>query len=378
VRRRALLVGWHGGGNTPPLLAAGSLLRSANFEVIVLASDEVRREATRAGFDRVPFLSAPPPETHLPFERVAMKMMATAAGADIAADMLATLAQVRPALAVVDCMLPAAIAACERARTPCVSLVHFAYGHARAQMLDGASAWTTDRTQLDDTRCALGLAPTRSDVAAWESPDLLLVTAPLWFDTPTPLPANVIHAGPLGFRRQSHTPRRPRALVLVSFSTTQMRGQREVVQRVCDAVASVDVDAILTLGPALVASDFDLPDNVTAIDSAEHEVLLGSAAAVITHGGLGTTLRSLAHGLPLLLIPLGRDQHFNAGRVVELGAGIRLSPDTDRGRILAAVKAVLTDNPLAKEARRLAARIRAEDPDGTALTAMLSVANARS
>jgi UDP:flavonoid glycosyltransferase YjiC (YdhE family) len=376
VKRRVLLVGWHGGGNTPPLLAAGSLLRSANFEVIVLASEEVRREATRAGFGGVPFRFAPPPETHLPFETVATRMMATAAGADVAADMHATLAQVRPALAVVDCMLPAAIAACERERTPCVSVVHFAYGHARAQMLEGARAWTTDRTQLDDTRRTLGLAPTRSDVAAWESPELLLVTAPQWFDAPTPLPANVIHAGPLGFRRQSHTPRTQRPLVLVAFSTTQMRGQRDVVQHVCDAVASVDVDAILTLGPALDASDLDLPDNVTAIDSADHDVLLGSAAAVITHGGLGTTLRSLAHGLPLLLIPLGRDQHFNARRVVELGAGIRLSPDADRGSIRAAVKAVLTDDPLAKAAQRLAARIRADDPDGTALTAMLSVAEA--
>jgi hypothetical protein len=185
VKRRALLVGWHGGGNTPPLLAAGSLVRSANFEVVVLASEEVRREATRAGFGGVPFRSAPPPETHLPFETVATKMMATAAGADVAADMVATLAQVRPGLAVVDCMLRAAIAACERA------------------------------------------------------------------------------------------------------------------------------------------------------------------------------------------------QHFNARRVVELGAGIRLSPDPDRGSIRAAVKAVLTDAPLAKAAQRLAARIRAEDPDGTALTAMLSVAVAR-
>jgi UDP:flavonoid glycosyltransferase YjiC (YdhE family) len=81
------------------------------------------------------------------------------------------------------------------------------------------------------------------------------------------------------------------------------------------------VDGILTLGPAVSPEAIRVPRNVEAIPSADHDQLLPRCAAVVTHGGLGTTLRSLAHGTPPLVLPLGRDQDFNAERVVELGAG---------------------------------------------------------
>jgi UDP:flavonoid glycosyltransferase YjiC (YdhE family) len=103
-----------------------------------------------------------------------------------------------------------------------------------------------------------------------------------------------------------------------------MQGQVALIQRVCDAIAGQAVDAILTLGPAVSAEAIRVPRNIEASPYADHDQLLSRCAAVVTHGGLGTTLRSLAHGTPLLLLPLGRDQQFNAGRVVELGAGICL------------------------------------------------------
>jgi hypothetical protein len=54
-------------------------------------------------------------------------------------------------------------------------------------MLRGAGAWTTDRAQLDITRSGLGLEPTRDDLAAWESAELLLVTVPKWFGSWRPI-----------------------------------------------------------------------------------------------------------------------------------------------------------------------------------------------
>jgi hypothetical protein len=74
--------------------------------------------------------------------------MALAAGLEIALDVRDVLAELRPKLAVVDCMLPAGLAAGEAMGTPTVSLVHFPYGLARTQMLRGSGAWTTDRSQL--------------------------------------------------------------------------------------------------------------------------------------------------------------------------------------------------------------------------------------
>jgi hypothetical protein len=106
-----------------------------------------------------------------------------------------------------------------------------------------------------------------------------------------------------------------------------MQGQVALVQRVCDAIAGEEADAILTLGPAVSAGAIRVPGNVEAVPYADHDRLLPRCAAIVTHGGLGTTLRALAHGKPLLLLPLGRDQQFNARRVVELGASIRLPVD---------------------------------------------------
>jgi UDP:flavonoid glycosyltransferase YjiC (YdhE family) len=63
------------------------------------------------------------------------------------------------------------------------------------------------------------------------------------------------------------------------------------------------------------------------------------------------------------MLPLGRDQHFNATRVAELGAGIRLSADATAGRVAAAVTTLLSDPSYASTAMRLAKRIADDDAE---------------
>jgi UDP:flavonoid glycosyltransferase YjiC (YdhE family) len=92
-------------------------------------------------------------------------------------------------------------------------------------------------------------------------------------------------------------------------------GQAALIDRVCEAAAGLDLDAVLTLGPAVDRDAVRVPDKVEVVGFADHDSLMPDAAAVIGHGGLGTVLRALAHGVPQLLLPLGRDQAFNAGRV---------------------------------------------------------------
>jgi UDP:flavonoid glycosyltransferase YjiC (YdhE family) len=103
---------------------------------------------------------------------------------------------------------------------------------------------------------------------------------------------------------------------------------------------------------------------------ADHDALLSTCGAVVTHGGLGTTLRALAHGVPLVLLPLGRDQGFNAARVDELGAGIQLDARASAAAIGHAVDDVLSDPRYAAAAAELAARIAADEPDATAAQAL--------
>jgi MGT family glycosyltransferase len=246
-------------------------------------------------------------------------------------------------------------------------------------MLNGAGAWTTDRRQLDATRRALGLAPTESDVGAWESTDLLLVTAPRWFDAPSStFPRNVVHAGPLGVNLPTSEPqRRQRPFVLLAFSTTVIEGQEHLVQRTCDAIASLPVDALLTLGPSIEASELRLPTNVTAVAHVDHDRVLPETSAVVTHGGLGTTLRALAHGIPLVLAPLARDQHFNARRVCAFGAGLQLDADAATSELRSGVESVLRDGRFAEAAKRAAQRVVSDQPDRVATEAMRRLAATR-
>jgi UDP:flavonoid glycosyltransferase YjiC (YdhE family) len=369
---RALVITWVSGGNLPPLLAAASLLDRRGHEVTILGSGETRDAARRLGLDVIGYGRSPDPDTDVAFEAQAELMMASAAGAEIALDADHALAGLRPDLAVVDCILPAAIAAARARGTPTVSLVHFLYGLARTQMLQSGGGWTTDLHTLAETHRVIGLAPPSDGLSAWEAPELVLVTAPRWLDVDYDAPTNVLHAGPLsvGFR----SPRRARAgarqRVLLTFSTTVIEGQTALIDRVCEAVAGLDVDAVLTLGPAVDRDAVLVPDSVEVLAFADHDRLMPSCAAVIGHGGLGTVLRALAHGVPQLLLPLGRDQAFNAGRVEQLAAGIRLPTDATPERIRIALRALLTDPRFRASAARAARRIAADEPDRTAAEAL--------
>jgi UDP:flavonoid glycosyltransferase YjiC (YdhE family) len=364
---RIAVVTWAPGGNLPPLLAVVALLAARGHHVTVLASSATRPAAERAGFDVRTYGHAPEPETRVAFERQAGAMMAIAAGLEIARDVCDMLTGERTELAVVDCMLPAGLAAARATGTPAASLVHFLYGLARRQMVRDGGGWTTDLHTLNATHRALGLAAARDGLSAWEAPELLLVTAPRWLDVALDYPPHVIHAGPLAIdaRTAARTDR-----VLLSFSTTVMEGQLQTIQRVCDALATTAPRAILTLGPALEATALRIPETIEITPWADHDELLRTCAAVITHGGLGTTLRALAHGVPLLFLPLGRDQAFNAARVTELGAGIALAPDASPADIRSALDALLHDRSYYAAAASVAARIASDEPDRRAVEAL--------
>jgi UDP:flavonoid glycosyltransferase YjiC (YdhE family) len=355
------------------MLAAASVLDRRGHAVAVLASGATRAAAERLGFEVARYRRGPDPDVTIAFEAQADRVMATMAGAEIALDVRQVLDELRPDLAVVDCMLPAAIAAGLATGTPTVSLVHFLYGPARTQMLRHGGGWTTDLRSLAATHRMLGLAPASDGLSAWEAPDLVLVTAPRWLDVGCDAPANVLHAGPLGVAVRPQEPRRAgteRPRLLMTFSTTVMEGQAALIDRVCETVAGLDLDAVLTLGPAVGRDAVVVPDNVEVVASAEHDRLLPDSAAVISHGGLGTVLRALAHGVPQLLLPLGRDQAFNAGRIEQLAAGIRLAADASPGRIRAALRRLLTDPRFPAAAAGLARRVAADAPDRTAAEAL--------
>jgi UDP:flavonoid glycosyltransferase YjiC (YdhE family) len=123
---------------------------------------------------------------------------------------------------------------------------------------------------------------------------------------------------------------------------------------------------VLTLG-GLSFARLTTRENVKTLSFANHDELFPQCEAIDTHGGLGTVLWVMVHGVPLLLLPLGRDQHINAGRVVELGAGTQLAHDATTEEIRVAL-GTLTAAPSSREAAvGAAARIAADRPDREAV-----------
>ena len=153
-----------------------------------------------------------------------------------------------------------------------------------------------------------------------------------------------------------------RPLVLVGFSST-FQDQAPVLQRVVDALASLPVRAVVTLGQQLDEGTVTGTDNVAVVASAPHGQLLEEAALTISHCGHGTTLKTLAAGRPMVCLPMGRDQNDTAARVVHAGAGTRLRPTASSRRIRTAVTEVLDDPAYARAARSLARDIAAEQED---------------
>ena len=174
-----------------------------------------------------------------------------------------------------------------------------------------------------------------------------------------PLPANVRYVGPQVEPVASD--RRPaasdRPLVLVSFSTTY-QAQEPVLAKVGAALGTLPVRALLSTGP--VKLDGPVPGNVEITTWIPHTEMLPGASLVVTHAGMGTVMASLAHGVPLVCLPMGRDQDDIAARVVHAGAGLRLSPKADQATIAAAVRDALASPAMADNAQRLARAMRQE------------------
>jgi MGT family glycosyltransferase len=150
-----------------------------------------------------------------------------------------------------------------------------------------------------------------------------------------------------------------RPLVIVSFSSTYM-AQEQVLTRAIDGLSRVDARVLVTTGPTIDPASFRSGDNTTVVRSAPHAQLFPGTAVVVTHAGMGTVTRALAAGVPLVCIPMGRDQHDVAARVVYPGAGVRLRPSAKPDAIRAAVELVIREPGFRTAAARIGASITAD------------------
>jgi MGT family glycosyltransferase len=112
-----------------------------------------------------------------------------------------------------------------------------------------------------------------------------------------------------------------RPLVLVTTSS-EFQDDGQLVRTALDALAEEDVDVVATM-PATELSG-DVPANARVERFIPHTPVLGRAACAVTHGGAGATQKALASGVPVCVVPFGRDQLEVARRVEIADAGTRL------------------------------------------------------
>jgi sterol 3beta-glucosyltransferase len=156
--------------------------------------------------------------------------------------------------------------------------------------------------------------------------------------------------------------------IYVGFGSMISRKPEEATRITLDALALSGQRGVVATGWGAV-SQSDLPDEVFLIESIPHDWLFPRMAAVVHHGGAGTTGAGLRAGVPSIVVPFGGDQPFWARRVKALGVG----PDPiPRKRLTAAglaraVRVAVTDESMRKRAAALGETIRAEDGVGNAI-----------
>ncbi|MEX2584161.1 MAG: glycosyltransferase [Gemmatimonadota bacterium] len=421
--RSYLFVTFEGGGNIPAVLGPVRRLTARGHTVRVLTEPSVRAEVERAGARFIPFArhftrkdrteemigdweaKSPVGRLRRAFDRVVFgpaRIVAEETHGAIEAE--------RPDVVVADVMMPGALIAAEAAGIPRVVLFHMpeylpgtgrpAAGPGflpRTDLLGRVRDGVLTRLFLrqlgaylghfNEARTALGLAPLaagRDLLDEYHRADLRLIQTSREFDFPiVPPPANVRYVGPVlddpdwtGEWRNPWGADDTRPLVVASLSST-FQNQRDVLQRIITALGTLDIRGLVTLGPCMAGERFDTPNNVVAVASASHTQVFPHASAVVTHAGHGTVMRALANGLPLLCLPMGRDQDDNAARVFARGVGLRLRPSAKPRRIADAVRRLLEEPGFAENAERLGRVIEADQAADLAVQELEAVGAGR-
>ena len=140
-------------------------------------------------------------------------------------------------------------------------------------------------------------------------------------------------------------------LVYISLGT--IINERPDFYRNCiDALREEPVDVIISCGKALDPKSLgDLPGNVKVYPYVDQLDVLAKTGVFITHCGMNSVSESLYMAAPMVLYPQTNEQQAVAGRVTDIGAGVKLTDDTAAG-IRAAVKKILGNDSYAKAAEK--------------------------
>jgi len=204
-------------------------------------------------------------------------------------------------------------------------------GRARDFAVGGAVRWLINRnlSRLNALRGRVGLPGLAhmSDQGR-TAPLVLYYTAVPFEYACAARPESVVMLGP-GLWEPPSTPPDwlatvDRPIVLVTCST-EYQADGAIIEAALAGLANEDVFVVATSG-ALDPGSFRPPANARVERFVSHGPILERAACVVCHGGMGITQKALAAGVPVCVVPFGRDQLEVARHVEVSDAGVRLDP----------------------------------------------------
>jgi MGT family glycosyltransferase len=204
-----------------------------------------------------------------------------------------------------------------------------AAGRARDQLLRPILVSALKRAcfpMLNATRRSVGVRPfATTDEMFGVAPLLLYMTAEPFEYPRSDWPPSVRMIGPCCWEPPADPPawlhEVARPLVLVTTSS-EFQDDGRLVRAALDALADEDLQVVATMPATELGGS--VPANARVERFLPHAPLLSHAVCAVTHGGAGATQKALASGVPLCVVPFGRDQLEVARRVGTANAGTRL------------------------------------------------------
>lgn len=350
-----------GSGHFRPLVPFARAAQAAGHTVAVAGSGGRFEEITAAGFTALRTSEPKPRSADEPEQRLepvdlareeqVMRDGFAGRGARRHAELLREIAlDWKPDVIVRDEVDFGSAIAAETLGIPCVNvIVLLAGGLTRKDVIhDPIAALRTEH----------GLAPD-PDLTRLNGQLVIMPAPPSLRDPRHPLPPDTFWCAP-GTRVPNRAHRAPStAEPLIYFTLGTLDTYRDVFERVLAALSDLPVRVVATVGRQLDPASFGpQPDHVRIEQFIPQDEILTEADLVIAHGGSGTLIGSLAHGIPSLLLPMGADQPHNTGRCVELGTALELDPVTFTPDAAAhAVTTLLHDATYRQAAQRIQAEI---------------------
>ncbi|MBK6009800.1 glycosyltransferase [Streptomyces sp. MBT53] len=196
------------------------------------------------------------------------------------------------------------------------------------------------------------------DLFPWQDQtDLdLVVTGPWILPDERPLPADLE-----AFLKAGEPP------VYVGFGSMALRTSPDVGRDAIAAVRAKGRRVVLGRGWAQLAA-VDDRDDCFVVGEVNHQALFGRVAAVVHHGGAGTTTAATMSGAPQVVVPQIVDQPYWAARVAELGIGVAHDGPTPTYDSLSAALTTVLAPEIRDRARTVAGLLRT---DGTTVAAKM-------